>query len=225
MQIDILDIPVIYINMDDAVEQDVRVRKLLTDLGFKSITRSSGVPVGKAERFLKIVGVARAHVKAMTLMAPPFLIVEDDIQLVDFKPFLEVPANTDAVFLGNMQWGYGDNGYIDYAETEPVPGHDDLHKVVRMMSTHAIMYLTPTYTAAALATAYEMGYSKMILAHDCYSSKTLYRHHNVVMPGTPMFKQSGKYEAVTNQHILRYKDVNPGFNEFFASAYKNNPAV
>ena len=213
MQIDIRDIPVVYINMDNAVEKNERVRKLLTDLGFKSITRVSGVPVGKAEQYLKIVGVAKAHVKAMDVMPPPFLIVEDDVEVVDFKPVIEVPDDTDAIFLGNMQWGYGDQGYIDYAELEPVEGYEDLHKVVRMMSTHAIMYLTPKYLGAARADAYEMGYEKMSLAHDCYSSKTLYRFYNVVTPGMPVFKQTGKYEAVTDKHVLEYERSNPGFHE------------
>lgn len=213
MHIDIRTIPVIYINMDDAVEKGQRVHALLTDLGFTSITRVSGVPVSKELGFLKVVAVARAHATAMSIMDPPFLIVEDDIQVVDFRPVITIPDDTDAIFLGNMQAGYAESDYLDYADVEPVDGYDDLFKVNSMLSAHAILYLTPQYKAAALADAHASGFVEMNLAHDCYSARGTYRKHNVLMPGLPVFKQSGKYEAITDKHVLEYTRVNPGFRE------------
>ena len=143
MNLDLREIPVVYINLDRDTEKKERIEKSLTELGFKTIIRSPGVlhPTGNR------AGCSKAqHLALQKLPEPPFIILEDDATPLHFNPIIEVPDAADAVYLGVSSWGRmnGHSGpYVQYEEYVDC----DLLRVYNMLGTHAILYINPEYAS------------------------------------------------------------------------------
>lgn len=103
------------------------------------------------------LGCGLSHIAALRAWdgARPLLVLEDDVAAeAPFSPLLEVPADADAVYVGVSLFGlitdsrFGFGGLGDALALEPAgPG---LFRVHNMLSTHAILHLTPRWRAAAL---------------------------------------------------------------------------
>ena len=143
MNLDLREIPVVYINLDRDTEKKERIEKSLTELGFKTIIRSPGVlhPTGNR------AGCSKAqHLALQKHPEPPFIILEDDATPLHFNPIIEVPDDADAVYLGVSSWGRmnGHSGpYVQYEEYVDC----DLLRVYNMLGTHAILYINPEYAS------------------------------------------------------------------------------
>ena len=101
-----------------------------------------------------VVGCALSHLKILTRFADelPFIVLEDDCSVAaSFAALLDVPVEADIVYLGVSIWGV-------FPEVHPygIPmgsvatRHDDhwlrLHN---MLSTHALLYVTPAMVQRA----------------------------------------------------------------------------
>ena len=70
--INLTEIPAHYINLKKDVEKNENVSKVLTNLGFRSISRHDGVLHDKSN-----VGCSRAHYQALNKLNTPFILFED----------------------------------------------------------------------------------------------------------------------------------------------------
>jgi hypothetical protein len=198
MILDLLSVPVFYINLDRDVEKKLLLEKELKAYGFTDITRIPGV-LGAHKR----EGVALAHLNALKTLTPPFLLLEDDCKVETFTRYLSVPSSSGAVFLGHM-------GHVAKENTPPVngvnywklTGYEDLYKIQGVLSAHAILYLQQGYiNDCALSIEKSLPTAS---PHDVFTG-ALQLRHDIVAVGNPIFSQKGFYNSKTNKHIAEYK--------------------
>jgi hypothetical protein len=140
MNLDLREIPVVYINLDKDVDKKNRIEGYLNDLGFKTIIRSPGYIHSTGNR----AGCSKAQYDALSSNTElPVIIMEDDATPKNFEPIIEVPDNADAVYLGVSSWGRmnGHSGpYVQYDILD-----NNMLRVYNMLGTHAILYLNSEY--------------------------------------------------------------------------------
>jgi len=141
-----LDIPVIYINVPKVKERDIKTREVLQNLGFKKIYRVDAIdPTEKTEHksltynTKALISLSKTCKTILQNFKPPFIVMEDDIDIYEFQKTISVPDNIDALYLGLSKWG--SRGLTLYEET----GLDNLVRVFDMKNAHAILYLTQEY--------------------------------------------------------------------------------
>lgn len=117
------------------------------------------------KREKKEEGCSLAHQKALEIALNegkfPFAIFEDDIGFTPiFHSTFQIPALTDALYLGMSRYGMGDwcqNGVrlrIEITEdcflNKNPPPLQQFYKITNMLSAHAILYVTEKYAREAL---------------------------------------------------------------------------
>ena len=180
----------ILINLDDATERLKRTTNLLSSQGI-SFTRFSGVkhPVG-------VIGCGLSHYHLLGIFHAPVVILEDDIEITeDFNTELDIPDETDAVYLGVSNHGYvrGDNigrkGVVLASQY-----NEDYKRVYNMCATHAILYVSDKYTKAVRASiksSLETG-----LEFDL-GLASIHKDYTILTPNEPFFYQR-EQEEFTN---------------------------
>lgn len=222
MHLNLLDIPALYINLDSQPERAEQTERTLRELGFKTVIRIPATDKGPKGRLLVAHALGRSNIDALLKVPPPFIIFEDDIVPLSFSPTLRLPQDADAVLLGNMQWGYQHRDfsvepYLPSPIVTPVEGYDDLYKVESMLSLHAMLYIKPDFVGQALRYAYGVANKAYWYHYDCTLSDRLYPVTNVYTVGMPMFYQHGKYESITNKHVMDYVTNPLAMVDFFKS--------
>jgi hypothetical protein len=141
MELDLTEVQVFYINLDRDSEKRHNLEADLRRFEFKNVQR---IPAFE-DNSQPIVGLSKSQHLALSQVDPPFIILEDDVQVANFKRFLQVPDQADAIYLGISQWGlrHGQAGFD--LKVKPVEGSDDLFRIYNMLSSHAIMYLSSDF--------------------------------------------------------------------------------
>lgn len=140
MKINLLDVPVYYINMEQDVDKDAYLSGKLKDLGFKNINRLNAIRETPG-----IVGLSKSQNLALSQIKAPFIILEDDADPMFFEPVIEVPDDADAVYLGNSPWARMNANHGFFLKYTPAVGYQDTYRIYNMLSSHAILYLTDSY--------------------------------------------------------------------------------
>jgi hypothetical protein len=211
MIIDIRKIPTFWINLIEHTENHRSMNSLLSSHGFINHQRTPGIRVtgfeGKAyhQSINHYMGVGLAQLNAMRQCQPslPSLILEDDVDITPhFNPILDIPDNTDAVYLGVSTAGnpFGIKINQNYA------------RIFNVLAAHAIIYISPTFLSAAMTASKECLIDK--LAPFDIAMSNLLSSYNVLTPIRPYFYQSNnkqsenKWEELTNKSLKIY-DRNP----------------
>ena len=189
MKLNLLDVPVYYINLDNQDEKRKLTESLLKRLGFKYVER---LPAVKHEAG-RIIGCARSHYEILKNTKPPFIILEDDCTLNrDFNSEVELPENADALYLGISHWGRYLNHsgpYVHYTNIS-----DNIVRVHNMLATHAIMYLSQEYVDICKRISYHYGYE--VENHLDIGFAEVHKLYNVYSFDEPLFCQYD-WSAVT----------------------------
>jgi hypothetical protein len=144
MIIDITKLPTYYINLDEKVDRKNKMEKLLSINGFDNVKRFRGKKAGKR------VGCSISHAALLNQIIKensyPCLVLEDDLEIYNFRKTIEVPDDADAVYLGFSSYGWNHN------QEEPFPKslkitelNNEYHRVYNMLARHAIIHFNPTY--------------------------------------------------------------------------------
>ena len=143
MIIDLREIPVVWINLDSAVENAKTMQDRLDRHGFKFTHRKSArilpAPEGTIPSNAHYVGCAQSHIDILddSQYATPLLILEDDAEFSDaFNPVIDIPDDSDGIYLGVSS---GNRGYQTKRYTP------DYMRIGGILATHAILYVTPAY--------------------------------------------------------------------------------
>jgi hypothetical protein len=157
MEINISNVPVIYITSEGNESREARLLDSLKQIGTKEIMRIQGYngkDLGKGPAW----GNAYSQSIALELAAKirgPVLILEDDCVVSDwFEDSIGFPDSADAVYLGNASFGvesYNPSDKLTYIPG-PVAWEPFAEKTVKlnsMMSTHAILYISESFKKAA----------------------------------------------------------------------------
>lgn len=182
MKLKLTDIPVVYINLDEATEKGERVQKSLEQLGFKNIIRFSAhkETIGKK-------GCAISHVYALEEVEPPFLLIEDDCLPKEFVDEIEFPDDADAVYLGISSWGRMNSHSGPFVQYSEVEEHPHLLRIYNMLSTHAILYLNSDYIDLCRRIAYQ---SYLIADHLDIGFAEVQRYYDIYAYDNPLFYQT-----------------------------------
>jgi hypothetical protein len=152
MKINLLDVPVFYINMAKDVEKREYLEKSLKDLGFKSITRIDAVVATPG-----VVGLSKSQNIALGMTQTPFIILEDDCDPLYFESEIDVPDDSDAIYLGNSPWGAMNSHHGFFLKYSKVEDKKDVYRIWNMLSSHAVLYLTKEYVDICKRTTYYCG--------------------------------------------------------------------
>lgn len=149
-KIDITQIPTFYINLEDRKERMEHVENLLNELSFSNFHRFEAV---KAEG--RSVGCSTSHRDVLQHIVDnnifPALILEDDIEVFEFRDYIQCPSNADAMYLGFSRYGWNHN------QDEPFPRSlkvkelsENYHRVHNMLARHAVIHFNPQYSIACI---------------------------------------------------------------------------
>jgi len=189
MKLNLIDIPVYYINLDDQDEKRKRTETMLKRIGFKYVERFSAIKHDAG----RIIGCARSHHEILNKAQVPFIILEDDCTLNKEVPeFIKVPDNADSLYLGISHWGRYLNHSGPYVHYSKV--NDNIVRVHNMLATHAILYLSQEYASMCKRISYHFGYE--VENHLDIGFAEIHKFFNVYSFDEPLFRQY-EWSAVT----------------------------
>jgi hypothetical protein len=143
MIIDLREIPVVWINLDSATKNAETMEARFKKYGFKNTHRKSGLiippPEGTEQSIAHFMGCGKSHTSILgdTSYQTPLLVLEDDIEFIEpFNPIIEVPDETDGVYLGVS------HGNI-YYKTKKY--NENYMRIGGVLAAHAILYLKDAY--------------------------------------------------------------------------------
>ena len=194
MKLDLRDIPVYYINMASAVDRRKQLEILVKDAEFKNCTRIEGVVKEDSRE-----GCAASHLTIMQNNKPPFIVLEDDCIIKNYKPLINIPDDADAVYLGISSWGRLESKSGPHVMIDPV--NDELIRIHNMLSTHAMLFLSDKYCSMCEQVA---EFSARNSEHIDIGYAEIHKYFNVYAFNDPMFYQSSSAEA-TNKPLTSYK--------------------
>ena len=206
MNLDLRDIPVLYINMDKDVEKRERIENHIDRLGFKTKIRVPGV----AHRDGPLAGCALAQYNALHEIDPPFIILEDDATPFDYDPIISIPDDTDALYLGISSWGRMNSHSGPFVQWEYYFKEVDINllRVYNMLGTHAILYLNSEYISVCEKIAY---HQHNIDEHVDIGFTDVQKYYNVYAFNQPLFYQTSsngtdqKLSSYPSQECLTYQ--------------------
>ena len=206
MNLDLRDIPVVYINMDKDVDKRERIENHIDRLGFKTKIRVPGVVHEDGAR----AGCALAQYNALHEIDPPFIILEDDATPFDYNPIISIPDDTDALYLGISSWGRMNSHSGPFVQWEYYFKEVDINllRVYNMLGTHAILYLNSEYISVCEKIAY---HQHNIDEHVDIGFTDVQKYYNVYAFNQPLFYQTSsngtdqKLSSYPSQECLTYQ--------------------
>ena len=201
MNLDLREIPFYYINLDDAIERRTRTENHLKARGIKSINRIPAVRHSNG-----FAGCARTVSDFLhQITEGPFVLIEDDIEVKQWDPIIEVPDDADALYLGISGWGRMNGHSGPFVQWEQVDGN--LLRVYNMLSGHAIVYLSGEWVEMARRCCHHAGY--VIESYYDVQIAEVQRFFNIYALDDPYFYQTSSdgnqkvtYEKLSTQQSL-----------------------
>lgn len=208
MKIDLTKIPVVYINLKEHSEKNKAMQELLLKMGFETIQRIEGVLDSKNPT----AGCSKAHHKALSSFEAPFILFEDDCQLMEenFNPIIELPDNADALYLGISSWGRMNGHEGECVQYDQFEEHPNLLRIYNMLGGHSIVYLNDFYKKMCEKIAYHAGY--VIKDFQDIGFAEIQRYFNVYCLNNPIFYQTSNLwtkNALTTFPMSEYMTHNP----------------
>jgi len=190
MIVNILELPVFYINLKEEKIKSKETRETLKALGFRDIRRFDAI-LGKD----KTEGCAMSHqaiLKEMDIDGP-FIVFEDDIEINNsFNPIIDVPEDADAVYLGLSAFALNGNKTDQDLVADRVD--DSIYRIYNMLAAHAILYVKKDYYKFISKAIDAM--LKANRNQDNARADTM-KYFNVYALNHPLFYQDGKHRKVT----------------------------
>lgn len=205
MNLDLKNIPVIYINLDKDIEKNNYMNNMLKELNFKHIIRleASCFP----DRHL--AGCSYSHYEALSLLEPPFIVMEDDCRVKNFTTIIEIPEDSDAIYLGVSSWGRMNSHSGPFVQYKKV--NDNLVRIYNMLGAHAILYLSKEYTSLCKKISFQ---AYKISDHQDIGFAEIQRYYNVYAFDNPFFYQTssnGTDNTLTTYSSFELLNYNKNF--------------
>lgn len=156
MKINLLEIPVYYINLERDVDKNNKMMTMLSEVGFKQIERIGGV----LDLQNSVAGCSKAHHKALSTLTAPFILFEDDCILCEenFKSIVEIPDDADALYLGISTWGRMNGHEGECVQYDKLDNYTNIFRIYNMLGGHSIIYFNNFYRELCEKIAYHAGY-------------------------------------------------------------------
>ena len=214
MKVNLTDIPVYYVNLDGEDEKRKHTESMLKNLGFKYVHRFNAI----RHEAGRIIGCARSHHSILSTAKPPFIILEDDCALnKEFVDEINLPEDTDCLYLGISHWGRYMNHSGPFVHTKRIS--DEFVRVYNMLATHAIAYFSKEYVDVCRRVAYHYGYE--IENHLDIGFAEIHKLYNVYSYDEPLFRQY-EWSAVTTGKISENSFNEESSDEFYQQVLTDN---
>lgn len=211
MKIQINEIPVYYINLDREIERNTCISNLFKLLDFTNVTRFSAIN-SYPESYH--VGCSMSHMAILKgeldkEVFTPFMIVEDDLDATKFftpdRLLIDVPNDSDGVYLGISKHGvsglaHTENWGIETTTVGKYNNLDNIHKIINMLGTTAILYLTREYALAAYNGQIKSINNQTLRAGDAAMGFYVNRGFNVYGLDYPLFYQNDDPRGLTESN-------------------------
>ena len=137
-------LPTFFINLDEEEERRKNMEKLLKKYGFVNVQRFPAHKAGKR------VGCSMSHSELLKDIIKnniyPCLILEDDLEVLDFRSIIHVPKIYDAMYLGLSKYGYNKDQNDPHRRSLKIKEKNKYyHRVQNMLARHAIIHNSPEY--------------------------------------------------------------------------------
>jgi hypothetical protein len=229
LQIDLRACETMALSLAEEVERRASVSAVCAELGLDwQLIEAVKCAPGR-------IGCGLSHLRALRLATPgrPLLILEDDVGVSEsFQPILEIPPDADAVYLGASIYGAVDLvdyvGFTHMLAADEVEGYPNLLRVYNLLSTHAIVYLTERFKAAA-AEAIVRSLADRDWEHDKDMAR-LQETCTVYAVRRPMFFQAARLQRPPGPHQEEVTNIvlepaRPGSTAGVVLAGNPRPAV
>ena len=150
MNLDLKEIPAIYINLEKDVDKNESMKSMLNDCGFKNIIRVDAEYTPDNP----LAGCSLSHYNALHEIDPPFIVFEDDCKVKNFSSTINIPDDADAVYLGISSWGRMNSHSGPFVQYENLKG--GLLRIYNMLSAHCVLYLDEEYTSLCRRISYNL---------------------------------------------------------------------
>lgn len=171
-------------------ERKLHMETLLKNLGCKYVTHyKSGTENYPACLTSATIDILESH------MDIPVLILEDDVEFTGVDTF-ELDTDVDAIYLGLSVYGghpiensrYGTACFTTYSDRQI--------RVLNMLSSHAIMYISPRYKRAVIDLL--SPYKDISYYNDVLLSRIQENYH-ILANKKPSFYQSARFNVGFNE--------------------------
>lgn len=209
-KIDITKIPVLWITIESAKDRHEKMQSIFSKFGFQNTHQINGEILNKnGLSFVEIQTrksalVADAHIKALQMFEPPFLILEDDVGVLDsyFKKEIDIPQDADCIYLGSSVWGMNNGQSVQWG-TKKTPFNKTYCLVRDMLGIHSIVYTSNAYIEA---TVKNLKHCNSIGQYCDECIATDMKNHKVYCANYPMFFQDdGRNNLVTSMPMADYR--------------------
>ena len=181
MNLELNDIPAIYINLEKDVDKNESMKSMLNDCGFKNIIRVDAEYTPDNP----LAGCSLSHYNALHEIDPPFIVFEDDCKVKNFSSSINIPDDADAVYLGISSWGRMNSHSGPFVQYENL--RSGLLRIYNMLSAHCVLYLDEEYTSLCRRISYN---SYETAQHQDIGFAEIQRYYNVYAFDQPFFYQT-----------------------------------
>ena len=193
MNLELKDIPAIYINLEKDVDKNESMKTMLNDCGFKNIIRVDAEYTPDNP----LAGCSLSHYNALHEIDPPFIVFEDDCKVKNFSSSINIPDDADAVYLGISSWGRMNSHSGPCVQYEDLNG--GLLRIYNMLSAHSVLYLDEEYISLCSKIAHQ---SFDTAQHQDIGFAEIQRYYNVYAFDDPLFYQTSSNG--TDQPLTSY---------------------
>lgn len=200
--VDITKVPTFYINLDEEEERRDKVESLLKEKRFKNFGRLDAI-----QKQGRSVGCSTSHRDALQYIVDnkifPALILEDDVEVFDFRKKIKSPHNADAMYLGFSRYGWNHN------QDEPFPRSlkikelgKDYHRVQNMLARHAVIHFNPDYSLACIKEMDKfLSDPEKYIAGDIQIA-SIHSQWKVYAQNSPIFYQEDQKTRALTKHAI-----------------------
>lgn len=174
------------------IERQKHMELLLKKLGFTNfIHYKSGT-----ENYPTCLSNATINILNYNLNDEPILLLEDDIEYTGEELSFNIPDNSDAIYIGISKCAGDYFNNIDNGKSICKSLNDTQVKIINMLSTHAILYISKKYKENVI---FELNkYINTNYYNDVIISR-IQQYYNIIANKHPIFYQSSKFGNV--QHV------------------------
>jgi hypothetical protein len=142
-------LPTFFINLDEEKTRRKSMELLLKEHGFVNVQRFPAHKAGKR------VGCSISHSSLLQEIIKnkiyPCLVLEDDLDVFDFRSLICVPEEYDAMYLGLSKYGYNKDPEDPHRRSLKIKEKNKhYHRVQNMLARHAIIHNSPEYDQASV---------------------------------------------------------------------------
>jgi len=193
LKVDLREVSTYWATIEKNVDRHAKMKSMFEEIGLTSSTQING-PIANPYT----VGIAETHITGIQGQLP-ILMLEDDCAVTShWKPVIEVPEGTDAVYLGTSWYGML-RGKSQYRGCISSVYDESYIRPYNMLGMHAVLYLSDRYRNTVISLLEEFKKNPGSSGCDeCVAS--IMKYYNILAVKNPFFYQD---DGHSNEETLR----------------------